>query len=72
MTTPKELLELSDTMRRRVFAREGLYDQAASALRSYAELVAALEWLDMKGGCLDAEEIVAAAKKRGWPGLEET
>ncbi len=47
---------------------------AAAALRSYAELVAALEWLQAHlpqrkiGG---HPSFVELAKAHGWPGLEE-
>ncbi len=59
--TPAELLALQKLT---------VFPQVASALRSYAKLLAALEHLDKVDSCLCAEEIVAAAKKRGWKGLE--
>ncbi len=78
-STPAVLLALADRV-------EG-YDAAAcvagaTALRSYAELVAALEWLDAQphtgleysghwSPC-KADDAVWLAKKLGWKGLEET
>jgi len=80
MTETMTLKELSESMRRRVFAKGDPYDQAAVALRSYAELVAALEWLDGPGNAfidstseltVQPQRAVDIARDLGWPGLEE-
>jgi hypothetical protein len=64
--TPKELLEL---------ACQFIDPRVGAALRSYAELVAALEWLKERGWWSMAhygpDEVVAYAKSVGWAGLEE-
>ncbi len=78
--TPKELMELADSLES---GPSNSYDtnNAIAALRSYAELVAALEWLDAQphtgieysgheSQCTP-EAAVWLAKKLGWPGLEE-
>ncbi len=65
--TPKELMELAAEMDHDLIG----HHHVAAALRSYAELVAALEWLVNVTGDLNAQETVAFAKDAGWPGLEE-
>ncbi len=67
--TPKKLLELAERAEipGALQSGESLYAMAR-ALRSYAELVAALEWRDG----VSAGEYVERARIVGWPGLEES
>lgn len=78
--TPKALMEVAALMRSGRHEQGDCYDTAACALRSYAELVAALEWLDGPGDAYidSASELteqpqraVEIARDLGWPGLEE-
>ncbi len=86
--TPKELMELARECRQAVTDDEmhQVLDQAAAALRSYAELAAALEWLQVNyvvrateevveryrlNDCLSAGQCVSIARELGWRGLEE-
>ncbi len=74
--TPSELLKMAGYCR--------LFDNdVAAALRSYAELLSALEWLDHNGSShahvnymgsgyrgMQAQHLLSAAKELGWPGLD--
>ena len=75
---PKALLELAERERRLNYDD----DRVEQALRSYAELVSALVYLDKAGASLvpstvhlrfgtKPETVLFVAKDRGWPGLEE-
>ena len=76
-------LELADWVGRKAFSPGDRYTDAAAALRSYAELVSALLYLDRHNyGVrhlpskdvtfdLDHESVIEAAREEGWPGLEE-
>jgi hypothetical protein len=73
MTTPKELMEMAREV------DEAGFVNANRALRSYAELLAALEYISRTVGTLLLEDdamspegIIAYAKALGWPGLEGT
>ena len=76
--SPTELMEQADDL-----DRDGAEARHGEALRSYAELVAALEWLDHNGSShahvaymgtgykgMQAAHLLSAAKQLGWPGLE--
>lgn len=72
--TPKELLELAKRH------HDGCDDETAAALRSYAELTAALLYLDRKGAVLrlgstypvDPESVIEFARELDRKVLEET
>ncbi len=79
--TPKELLALAASE-----AEAGAREETVSALRSYAELSACLDWLcaekdalvtleeseDVTSSCCtEPRSLLEMAKSLGWPGLEE-
>lgn len=75
--TPSELMALASQLSDGWKGSSRL-DAAAAALRSYAELLAALGFFAFNVGaakrwdeCDTQEDIVRIAKECGWPGLEE-
>ncbi len=75
-TDPQALLELASRVERAAICP--LDEEAAAIIRSYAELVSALEWLDGPGNAfidstseltVQPQRAVEIARDLGWKGL---
>lgn len=77
--TPSELMALADSLKRDYTRDAKVHAGAIAALRSYAELLSAAEFIQERCitnggryfGC-PLDMLLQQATEAGWPGLEET